>query len=349
MLSGALGSLDGPSLLRESGLSGLSGRVSLVEWRPGWLEAACLGWATKEAPAGPMLVAALRHDPPPRSVHFWLTLGGLIDGETLADPGRVTDGEATEAMAAVARLQTPRLVPVVGRGADHGLVWLDGSLDHATTAWSPGAKYREVWPEGDGESMLRRFIEDSVELLGRSEANARRRDEGRQEINLAWPWGGGFRPDVPNLALRHGALVRVESRSWALQGLARLGGLPHGDPLAFGKRVATDWSRLVAADGPVVVFAGSVGEAWSEGGPDRGAHEAANAWRELIEPWAHDPSTRLLVVATGPDVGLACWQEPATEPGPLPFDERALDDRRLGRERLADLVARAVAPPVEPG
>jgi hypothetical protein len=239
-------------VLRESGLGGLEGQVSRVDWRPAWLEAACVGWETAESQPGPLLVAALRHDPPHRSVQFWVTLGALTDGTTLTDPGRVTAEEAAEAVLALERLATPRLVPLAGRGADHGLVWLEGSLDHATTPWLPGRTYREVWPEGDGEAMLRRFIEDSVEVLTPTEANRRRRDEGRPELNIAWPWGGGFRPEVPHLALRHAAPVRVESRSWTVQGLARLGGLPHGEPEAFGRRLATDWARLADLDGPGV-------------------------------------------------------------------------------------------------
>jgi hypothetical protein len=151
------------------------------------------------------------------------------------------------------------------------------------------------------------------------------------------------------LALRHAAPVRVESRSWTVQGLARLGGLPHGEPEAFGRRLATDWARLADLDGPGVAISASIGAAWAEGGPDRAVDEASRARAELIEPWTRDPEGRTLVVATGSEHGLALWSGPGAEPGPLPFDERGLDDRRLAHARLAETVVKALAPPVDPG
>lgn len=76
--------------------------------------------------------------------------------------------------------------------------------------------------------MLRRFIDDSINLLGEQEFNLRRIDEGLAPVNLIWPWGQGFPPVIPNLALQRGTPCHVLSPALGLRGLSKMCGYTHG-------------------------------------------------------------------------------------------------------------------------
>ncbi|MBS1709651.1 MAG: hypothetical protein JSS65_13140, partial [Armatimonadetes bacterium] len=179
---------------------------------------------------GPLLVSALRHDPPMDSVQFQTTLMSL-DADGLARPiaSQLGQEEVREVTGQAKRLDTRTLTFLPGEGTEHALVWEKGSLDLGTTtpAELSGKAIKRHLPEGDGEPILRRFIDDSVDLLGDLEINRRREGEGEPKLNLLWPWGFGFRTPVPNLALRSGEVAQVHSDSMRLEGLTRLVGHDH--------------------------------------------------------------------------------------------------------------------------
>jgi len=179
---------------------------------------------------GPLTVSALGFDPPERSTHFHLSLMSYHDGDA-SIPGVLPRADELElVMSAAKRLDTKLLTVLKGEELNHALVW-EALGDMGTTAASQLDRHPmiEHLPEGDGEAALRRFIDDSVNLLSSLELNERRLDEGLQPFNLLWPWGHGSRTAVPNLALRRGEPAVVESASMRLAGLTRLAGYKHAD------------------------------------------------------------------------------------------------------------------------
>ena len=157
---------------------------------------------------GPLTISALGADPPDRSTHFHVSVGALVEGQVIVPSSGPTPDELKVIVEAGKRLNTKLLTFVAGSGLDHGLVW-EKEGDLATTP--PPTSYAESRPEGDGESLLRRFIEDSINLLSEQEFNIRRIDAGVAPLNILWPWGHGVRRPVPNLALRRGGPAMVLS------------------------------------------------------------------------------------------------------------------------------------------
>lgn len=178
---------------------------------------------------GALMVAALNHDPPAASVHFRLSLLSLGADGLIRAAEDVREDELEALWPDVERLRTTRLTPLRGYGADHALVWEQGSLDLGLKEPASvfGEPYGTGLPEGDGEVMLRRFIEDSVDLLTDHEVNRRRLDEEREPLNLLWPWSLGMREPMPSLAIRRGAVARFASQRFQLAGYARLVGYRH--------------------------------------------------------------------------------------------------------------------------
>lgn len=218
------------SLVSQSSLSRVSASTTGVP------EADWLGFGPINIASGVLSVAAFGADPPDRSVHFHLSVLSLTDGRISPIPYQPTSKEQELLMAVARRLETPRLTVVEGRGLDHGLVWEDGSieLETATPEQAIERGLAAALPNGDGEPMLRRFIDDSVNLLGDLELNRIRQEEGLLPMTMLWPWGAGFRPRMANLSLERGAMTNIESPSIRFRGLARLAGYRHGDPWSIG-------------------------------------------------------------------------------------------------------------------
>jgi 2,3-bisphosphoglycerate-independent phosphoglycerate mutase len=302
------------------------------------------------------MVAALGHRPPEGSVQFHLTLCS-VDNEgklALAEPGpdmfvrggRV--GELDELFTVAQRLRTQALTPLKGEGTDHALVWEGGSIDNETS--SPGEAFgRELFsvlPRGEGESLLRRFVDDSVNLLGTLESNAVRRDEGLAPLNCLWPWGQGLRPDFPNLPLRRGDVVHVLSGSLRMQGLCRLAGYAHGDRHAFGTKLQTNYGLILenaTAHQLSLAIVHSVEEMQRHGRTDEIEWNleqlAANVIGPLLE--REDPFELRLVAPCGQStagalhsgsspIGLGLmYSSESLAANAFPFDERVLDDARV--------------------
>lgn len=190
-----------------------------------------------ELSQGVLAVSAFGADPPDRSVHFHLSVLSLTDDQVGALPYRLDRAEYDQLIAIARRLETARLKFVGGNDVNHGLVWEDGSIELSAPAPEEAftSGFRASRPQGDGEPLLRRFIDDSVNLLGDLESNRRREEDGFPPFNLLWPWGPGFRPRLSNLPLARGRAVHWESPSVRLLGLTRLVGYRHGDPWALGR------------------------------------------------------------------------------------------------------------------
>jgi 2,3-bisphosphoglycerate-independent phosphoglycerate mutase len=286
---------------------------------------------------GPLTVAALGHLPPDGSVHFHLSLCS-VDGDGVlhsVDDAVPTENELDVVFAAVERLRTQSLTPLRGELTDHALVWESGSLDLLSTPIVEafgGDAYARL-PKGEGEPMLRRFIDDSINLLGALEINHVRREEGLPFLNCLWPWGQGFRPSLPNLPLRRGDVAHIVSGSMRLAGLCRMVGYAHGDRRAFGRGLQTNYDLVrdnALSHRLSLAVVGSVQEMRSHGRTDEIAWNVERLSQTMIEPLLDQQEPwELRIASPGNEAGLALtYKSQSPAENTLPFDERVLDDPR---------------------
>lgn len=299
----------------------------------GMREAGLLGLnpASVQLSPGVLIVAALGLEPPARSVH--LAVSPLVlEGDTLRFPQTtMTSEERTELALVAKRLDTRRLTFLNGPSMMHGLVWEDGSVDLGTTPPERALDYRSALPQGDGEPMLRRWIDDSINMLREATFNRQRAEEGIERIEVLWPWGHGFRTPAPNLPLHYGTPIRCHSGSWRLQGLARLTGVAHADPSLFGHGTKTRLSAILEPFDGVQVMAVDAFEEFNVKD-----HEPERIWlteeleRLVWTPLSDRESLNMTVIAGSDNGGLVLtYDSRRQQENVVPFDERALDDRAL--------------------
>lgn len=306
-------------------------------------------------PEGVLTSSSFKVDPPERTVHFHLSLCSMSQDTGFGhSPPPPSQAEELELQTVLERLATSVFVPNWGSGLDHMLFWLDGSIDVGTTP--PGHVKTDGLsshlPEGDGEHLLRRFIDDSVNLLQETEANKRRAGEGVPELNVFWPWGQGLTPRLPNLALRRGETVRFESRERRLAGLVRLFGYEHGALSDFGRPFVPDWKRLLNVvenrAASVLVF-GHIGEALARQRFDDAGQMLQELDDEFVSRIALQRPIRLSLFAlpddpkTSPSLS-AVYDSEIHHTVALPFDERVFDDRRARRLALSEAMVGALRP-----
>jgi 2,3-bisphosphoglycerate-independent phosphoglycerate mutase len=294
---------------------------------------------------GPLTISALDADPPDRSTHFHLSLLSFENGMVSDLKLEILPEEATIITDNASRLNTKLLTFVKGEAKDHGLVW-EAQRDLAT--YDPRSFDKEPikpkLPEGDGETLLRRYIDDSINLFSEMDFNLRRVDEGLPPLNLLWPWGHGERQKVPNLALRRGEPATVESSSLRLAGLTRLAGYRHADRKLLGRGVRTQFrslaKRLLKGSATIAVI-DAAAELRSQAMWEELEWFVREMDTELIAPLLEatiQELSRLTLIAPGEHMGLAVTLEKSTSTNTVPFDERALEERTLSKFDLSSLV-----------
>jgi hypothetical protein len=310
-------------------------------------EAMYLGMRPDEAQLrqGPLTVSALGADPPDRSTHFHLSLMSFNDGTATQPRVEISPEEGREILAIGKKLNTKLLTIVDGEGLDHGLVW-ESIGDHRTSRAKEldGQTIKPHLPEGDAEVALRRFIDDSINLLSELEVNQRRMGEELPPLNLLWPWGEGVRTLVPNLALRRGDPAMVISSSMRLQGLVRLAGYRHAPRSEYGRGLNTRLAKIAekALKEPVTIV---LLDAVQEFRFNHQLEEADWFVRELdnvlLKPLFQEAlvkPTRITFLAPGAGVGLgATFETKNANSNSIPFDERALEEKVLNINALWEL------------
>lgn len=301
-------------------------------------EARWLGMSPNEAsPAqGALTVAALGVDPPARSMHFHVSLLSATEGVISAIAPKPRADELGPLLSLAGKLNTRSLTFLQGPELDHGLVWEQlGDLHTFTDEEAMGQEIKKRMPEGDGEFVLRRFIEDSVNLLSEHEANRRREDEGFALINLLWPWGQGVRGPVPNLALRRGEPANVMSASMRLQGLSRLAGYRHTDLDWMGTGVHTKFEeiarRCLTGSSSIVVL-DAVAKLRREGMVDEAEYVGRELDARLLKPLLESQEPMRLLVVAPSDCGAGLtldYDSQHPNDNDVPFDERSLDEARI--------------------
>jgi 2,3-bisphosphoglycerate-independent phosphoglycerate mutase len=289
---------------------------------------------------GPLTVSALGADPPDRSTHFHVSLLGLTEGTIQAVPPKVRDEDLRAVLDQAKKLNTKSLTLLEGENTDHALVW-EGIGDLATRSPNEvtGKQIKPNLPEGDADRELRRFIDDSVNLLNELQMNERRVDEGLPPLNLLWPWGDGRRKPVPNLLLKRGERAHVESGSLRLAGLTRLVGYKHGDRHAFGHGVNTRLDSLatiaIKQEAPVITVIDGYNELRDHKKQEEMHWLAREIDHRLLKPLfehALKNPGRVSLIATGAEGGLALrFQTHMSNSNPYPFDERSLEEKSVIR------------------
>jgi hypothetical protein len=284
---------------------------------------------------GPLKVSALGFDPPEDSLQFVVSALSLIDG-IVQSPESPSPEERKVLIEAAKRLNAKRLTFLAG-GEEHALV-LEGRGALRTTPAREilNAPVRPALPEGDHEALLRRFVDDSTNLLMELEFNARRLDKGERPINLLWPWGHGLRYRVPNLALRRGEPLRVVGQDDRLRGLVRLTGdvrLAQMPPLS---------GLPILAHQPEFAV-----ERHKEEGEERAARwlfDFDQALTPHLETARIEDPIRISILAPRSEGdGLGVFAElPNGTGGDAPFDDDVLHDPRIPRIGADDFVRKAL-------
>lgn len=316
-----------------------------LRWRGTETELLGLAPGSVQLDEGPLTVASMGADPPARSVHFRVTPLGLVDGCPRRPRPEPTAEELARIASLAKKLDTPSL-RFLAEGDLMALVWERGSLDLATTPPHELADrpLKAVLPEGDGEPTLRRFIDDGINLLHEEEFNLRRIDEGHDPVDVLWPWGQGFRAELPNLPLARGKTASFASNSVRLEGISRLARYRHHDRATFGRGTAlqlealSTWSLKQETS---VIWIREPGAFRREGTDEmRGEYE----WllRELdsrfLRPLAEREEPPLLAILAPGNPGLGFIFDPEKPAiAKLPFDERALEESMPARE-LSDVM-----------
>lgn len=325
-------------------------------------ETAVMGFSEDQLPMadGPLFVAALGVSPPDSSLQFCLSLRSCdADGVLQVPEPNPRDSDIQAVLEAAERLNNRWLTLVRGGGLEHALVFEEARPDLVTVPPEGviGTGLAANFPEGDGEKLLRQYIDDSVNLLSDLECNARRQDEGLMPLNVLWPWGQGFRLPLSNLPLRRGGPFWIGARSFRVRGLARLTGYPVTPPVLFGNDFRVDWQALrntLETKGRCVFVFEAFQRFHGEERFDTGPRWWKAFLDQMLAPIIESPDateTQLQVVfprSSSPqewvaDVGLAArWDGWSQEVSSIPCDERALDEPRIPTESFGELMSQAL-------
>lgn len=301
-------------------------------------------------PYGSAVIADLGAYPPERSVRMAVQILSLDESEKLSQiTGKVNLEEKKEIEKIFMKLDSRKLVSVLGMQFEHGLVWENGSLElkMVDPYEAIGKSWNEVLPVGEKDSLIRQWIEDSIDLLFRSEMNKRRFGEGLAPLSVFWPYGHGLQPELPNLALKRGEPVTLHSDSLSHRGMARMVGYwPSKKELLFeGMHLKEkSYSHIQSQSGTQILDAHWF-LAFSEIGREEEMAFAVEQFsKNLIEKWQEAGEFYdLLLVATDHtnSNGLVLVRtEGMIQSQSVPFDERVFGDSQIKSFRLFELTER---------
>lgn len=178
---------------------------------------------------GPIEASAMEIPMEAKDVAFRCSLIST-DGETLLDysAGHISTEEAKPLIALANQklgTQSIRLFP--GVSYRHILRWSNGPVEVKTHPPHEcmGKLIKEILPVGEGETAIRQFMDDSLNLLNDIEFNRKRRDAGKPPANMFWLWSPGRVPQLPTFQKKYGMTGAVISAVDVVRGLGRLTGL----------------------------------------------------------------------------------------------------------------------------
>lgn len=218
--------------LSETGLVGAV-QVTPTDMYPGSDAAnmALLGYDPKKfyTGRGPVEAAAMGIPMEAKDVAFRCSLI-TTDGETLIDysAGHIATEDSKPIIEyANEKLGTRAMKLFPGVSYRHILRWSEGPVEVQTHPphESMGKKLAEIYPVGDGDTKIRKFIDDSINLLDNHPYNRRMRDEGKPVANTLWLWSPGRAPLLPSFFQKRGMTGAVISAVDVVRGLGVLSGL----------------------------------------------------------------------------------------------------------------------------
>ena len=178
---------------------------------------------------GPIEAAAMSIPMEEKDVAFRCSLIS-VDGEKLLDysAGHITTEEALPIIElANKKLGTPSMRIFPGVSYRHILRWSNGPVEVKTNPphENMGKFLKDILPEGEGDTKIRRFMDDSLNLLDDLDFNKKRRNEGKPPANMLWLWSPGRTPSLMPFARRRGMTGAVISAVDVVRGLGQLTGL----------------------------------------------------------------------------------------------------------------------------
>lgn len=345
--------LDALSAASEVGLAYLPEHVDAS--RPETVTCALLGVEPPSIPHGPLLAAAIGLGPGDRDVCFRCEFVST-DGDTLFGPtGPLPEAQAHTLLRLIEeKLSTRRLRVIPTSSSVKLLVWAEGPRDLECLAPMDvaGAPLRQALPRGDHEEVLRRFLDDCLNLLHDHPINRARLAEGLPPANLLWPYEHGTTPHLRPFTYQWGMTGGLVSSVPELRGLAKLLGMS----VPTNELSGTDYDALLALsldllDSHVFVFlhVAACSSAAHRGDPTEVAYILRDLDARLVGPIRDAHSSRgfrLLLLCSGKDSPGASMPYLLT-PGapaanPPPFDERLTMEEDIPKVSAQGLVERLV-------
>ncbi|MCX7798743.1 MAG: hypothetical protein N2109_00185 [Fimbriimonadales bacterium] len=297
-------------------------------------EAAWLGLdpARYSVEPGPLAAACFGARPPWGATCFHVSLLGT-DGDSVWDALNLEDHEAAELIGAARVLDTAETLLLEGEGPDHAWAtrWPPPECDLVWASRLREVGYRQA--TADLERRLRRWIEDSVDLLQDHDVNKRRMDRGLPPANLLWPWGPGSVRAYEPWSSEPSTVPWVASGSIRVHGLAQLARMGRKPRAWFRNRSEPPFETL-AEDAfqarRLIVHLADFRRARAAEDRERLGWLQLQFEARFLRPvmdQARKLPTRLLLAAWGERgalVGIADSEQPRT--GDVPFDERALGE-----------------------
>jgi len=114
--------------------------------------------------------------------------------------GHITTEEARSLVESIDdELGTDNIRFYPGVSYRHLMVWKNGSsaIDCTPPHDITGKAVSSFMPKGDGATILRKLMDESVDILSEHPVNKRRVKDGRKPANSIWFWGQGRKPSMP--------------------------------------------------------------------------------------------------------------------------------------------------------
>lgn len=149
--------------------------------------------------------------------------------------GHITTPEALELINALnASLGNDRITFYPGVSYRHVLIIKGGNKKVSCVPPHdvPGSPYKSMLPKADAkegistEELLIKLIEDSRSVLDNHSVNIKRKEAGKPQANIIWPWSPGKKPNMPTLrelyGIKSGGVISAVD---LIHGIGKLAGL----------------------------------------------------------------------------------------------------------------------------
>ena len=132
-----------------------------------------------------------------------------------------------------------------GTSYRHIMIWKHGRVSHL----EPPHDHLErvIGPFLPQEQCLRRFMEESFDILNNHPLNVQRAKEGKNKANSLWYWGAGTRPSLPNFTEKTGLKGAMISAVDLLKGIALGAGMQVCEVPGATGSIDTNWEGKAQA------------------------------------------------------------------------------------------------------